>query len=182
MVLSARREWSLVCPKGDLGLVFPNGSGKVELYSNLIERGFDPIQVAAGIVDEAGAARSMACTLYVMPVPLCGLRTCLSPRISVKMGQSSSPRRGMDMKPSRFTEEQIIGILREQEAGAKTPRQPAPCTASPAAAAHRDRRHNTEGGLDRVDPGADERRAADGRAARRLCPSRRHCQPSRRSR
>ena len=26
----------------------------------------------------------------------------------------------MDVKPSRFTEEQIIGMLREQEAGAKT--------------------------------------------------------------
>jgi putative transposase len=26
----------------------------------------------------------------------------------------------MDMKPSRLTEEQVIGILREQEAGAKT--------------------------------------------------------------
>src|SRR6478752_8326671 len=45
-----------------------------------------------------------------------------------------------------------------------TRRQPAPCIASPAAAAHRDRRHNTEGGLDRVDPGADEQGAAGGRA------------------
>src|SRR4249919_839659 len=43
-------------------------------------------------------------------------------------------------------------------------RQPAPCTAGPAAAAHRDRQHNTEGGPDRVDPGADECGAADGRA------------------
>lgn len=41
-------------------------------------------------------------------------------------------------------------------------RQPAPCTASPAAAAYRDRQHNTEGGPNRVDPGADERGAADG--------------------
>jgi integrase len=26
IVLNALREWKLVCPKGDLGLVFPNGS------------------------------------------------------------------------------------------------------------------------------------------------------------
>src|SRR6478609_5567579 len=45
-----------------------------------------------------------------------------------------------------------------------TRRQPAPCTASPAAAAHRDRQHNTEGDPDRDDPHADERGAADGRA------------------
>ena len=32
----------------------------------------------------------------------------------------SGPRRGPDMKRSKFTEEQIIAILREQEAGAKT--------------------------------------------------------------
>ena len=43
-------------------------------------------------------------------------------------------------------------------------RQPAPCIASPAAAADRDCRHNTEGGLDRADPGADEQAASDGRA------------------
>jgi hypothetical protein len=41
----------------------------------------------------------------------------LSPANS-SMGGSIT-RRGMDMKARRFTEEQIIGILREQEAGAK---------------------------------------------------------------
>ena len=43
-------------------------------------------------------------------------------------------------------------------------RQPTPCTASPAAATYRDRRHKTESGLDRVDADADKRGAADGRA------------------
>src|SRR6478609_3727330 len=43
-----------------------------------------------------------------------------------------------------------------------TRRQPAPCTASPAAAANRDR--HTEGGLDRANPGPDEQGAANGRA------------------
>jgi integrase len=49
LVLNALREWKLQCPKGDLGLVFPNGSGKVEALSNVMQRGFDPIQVAAGV-------------------------------------------------------------------------------------------------------------------------------------
>jgi hypothetical protein len=34
---------------------------------------------------------------------------------------AASDRWGMDMKPSRFTEEQIIGILREQEDGRRAP-------------------------------------------------------------
>jgi integrase len=50
MVLNALREWKLSCPKGDLDLVFPNGVGKVESHSNLIERGLDPILVAAGLI------------------------------------------------------------------------------------------------------------------------------------
>jgi integrase len=40
----------LACPKGDLDLVFPNGLGKVESYANLIEHGFGPIQIAAGVI------------------------------------------------------------------------------------------------------------------------------------
>ena len=60
LVLNALREWKLLCPKGDLGLVFPNGIGKVESYANLIDRGFGPIQIEGGVtvqreaVDAAG--------------------------------------------------------------------------------------------------------------------------------
>ena len=49
IVLNALREWKLTCPKGALGLVFPNGLGKVESHSNLLDRDFGPIQVAAGV-------------------------------------------------------------------------------------------------------------------------------------
>lgn len=51
MVLNSLREWRLVCPKGDLGLVFPNGIGKVESHSNLIDRGLEPILKAAGLME-----------------------------------------------------------------------------------------------------------------------------------
>jgi len=50
MVVNALREWRLLCPKGDLALVFPTGSGNVESHSNIVQRGFDPIQVSAGVV------------------------------------------------------------------------------------------------------------------------------------
>jgi integrase len=62
VVLNALREWKLVCPKRDTGkkdangepikvldLAFPNGLGKVESHSNLLERGLQPILKAAGI-------------------------------------------------------------------------------------------------------------------------------------
>ncbi|MDN4982313.1 site-specific integrase [Bradyrhizobium sp. WYCCWR 13022] len=73
IVINALREWKLACPKRDTGkkgaggdpirvldLVFPNGVGKVESHSNLLERGLQPILVAKEItephpiLDEAG--------------------------------------------------------------------------------------------------------------------------------
>ena len=57
MVLNALREWMLLCPKGDLGLFFPNGIGKVESHANIIEHGFGPIQMAAGVVSGKGGAK-----------------------------------------------------------------------------------------------------------------------------
>ena len=57
MVVNALREWKLVCPKGDLGLVFPNGAGKIENHANIANRGFYALQIRAGIVDVAGGAK-----------------------------------------------------------------------------------------------------------------------------
>ncbi len=57
MVVNVLREWRLACPRigqtddqpGRLWLVFPNGRGKPESHSNIINRGFDPIQVKVGV-------------------------------------------------------------------------------------------------------------------------------------
>jgi integrase len=57
MVLNALREWKLQCPKGPLDLVFPSGAGNVEALSNIMQRGFEPLQVAAGVVNADGTAK-----------------------------------------------------------------------------------------------------------------------------
>lgn len=49
LVVQALREWKLACPKGDLGLVFPNQTGGVETYDRIMWQGFEPIQSAARI-------------------------------------------------------------------------------------------------------------------------------------
>ncbi len=49
MVVSALREWKLACPKGRLGLAFPNGAGRVENHGNIVNRGLVPVQIAAGV-------------------------------------------------------------------------------------------------------------------------------------
>lgn len=80
VVLHALREWKLVCPKGPLGLVFPTGRGNVESLSNIVQRGFGPTQLAAGvtttrperdkggnpILDAAGAPKMVTVAKYGM--------------------------------------------------------------------------------------------------------------------
>jgi integrase len=53
-VVNTLREWKLVCPKGELDLVFPNTLGKVQPLSNIAQRVWHPLQKAAGLVDAAG--------------------------------------------------------------------------------------------------------------------------------
>jgi integrase len=57
MVVNALKEWQLACPKGALGLVFPNGLGKVESLANIINRGLIPVQIKASVVTDEGRAR-----------------------------------------------------------------------------------------------------------------------------
>ncbi|TGS70403.1 site-specific integrase [Mesorhizobium sp. M3A.F.Ca.ET.201.01.1.1] len=71
LVANTLREWRLACPRPRTGekdadgawlveemrpeqLVFPNGQGKVESLSNIMQRGFLPSQVTAGVVIDTG--------------------------------------------------------------------------------------------------------------------------------
>lgn len=66
IVANALKEWRLACPKGELGLVFPNAKGGVEAHAHMVHAGLEPVQVRAGLtvdsgkVDENGAAIMVA--------------------------------------------------------------------------------------------------------------------------
>jgi integrase len=57
LVINTLREHRLICPKGELGLVFPNGRGRIENMSNIVRRGLHPTMIAAGVVDRDGRAK-----------------------------------------------------------------------------------------------------------------------------
>lgn len=50
-VVAELRAWKLRCPKGQLGLAFPNRQGGVIHHSNLLRRQFWPLQIKAGVCD-----------------------------------------------------------------------------------------------------------------------------------
>lgn len=49
-VANTLRKWKLKCPKGDLGLAFPNGAGNIESHANIVNRGLHPAMIRAGVV------------------------------------------------------------------------------------------------------------------------------------
>lgn len=57
MLVKTLREWKLACPKGELGLAFPNGAGRIETHSNITRRGLHPVQIAAGVTTAGDKAK-----------------------------------------------------------------------------------------------------------------------------
>ena len=57
MVRNVLREWRLRCPRGEQGLAFPTGAGRVEGHSNICRRGFFPTQEASQLFSEKGGAK-----------------------------------------------------------------------------------------------------------------------------
>jgi integrase len=69
MVVNTLKEWRLACPKGELGLVFPNARGGVESL-HAMSGGLGAAQKVAGL-GAAGGRRAMACTPSAMPRRRC---------------------------------------------------------------------------------------------------------------
>ncbi|MGB8069009.1 MAG: site-specific integrase [Pseudolabrys sp.] len=57
LVVNTLKEWRLACPKGELGLVFPNTLGKLWDHADIVSRYVWPTMVAAGVVDDKGEAK-----------------------------------------------------------------------------------------------------------------------------
>ena len=57
ILVNTLREWRFACPKSELGLVFPTGTGAIEYHANIVSRGLAPAQVQAGIVTKDGKAK-----------------------------------------------------------------------------------------------------------------------------
>jgi len=55
-VTNTLREWKLICPKGDLGLVFPNTAGRIWDYAD-VTRCLAPTVIKAGVVNAKGEAK-----------------------------------------------------------------------------------------------------------------------------
>lgn len=53
-LVTALQAWKDDCPKGELDLVFPTGTGAIEYHANIVKRWFHPPQIAAGVSVHSG--------------------------------------------------------------------------------------------------------------------------------
>ncbi|WP_309487078.1 tyrosine-type recombinase/integrase [Sinorhizobium meliloti] len=53
-LVAALKEWQKECPSGELGLVFPSGTGNIEFHANITKRWYHPPQIAAGVSVNTG--------------------------------------------------------------------------------------------------------------------------------
>ena len=92
LLLNTLRQWRLACPKGELGLVFPNGAGRVENHMNLLHRVFWPIQIAAGVTVMRDSEPDAKYSLHALRHACAALWIAQGfgpKRIQVMMGHSS---------------------------------------------------------------------------------------------
>ena len=54
MLVTALREWMLRVPRSEQGLMFPSSEGGVRLHSNMLNREYWPLQIAAGLWEPTG--------------------------------------------------------------------------------------------------------------------------------
>ncbi|KQR77600.1 site-specific integrase [Rhizobium sp. Leaf341] len=53
-LVAALKQWKSECPDGELGLVFPTGTGGIEYHANIVKRWYHPPQMKAGITIKTG--------------------------------------------------------------------------------------------------------------------------------
>ena len=98
LLVSVLREHRLACPKGALGLVFPNSKGGIEHRAIVAERGFHPAQAAAGVVNGDGKAKYPGLHSLAISVRAGASTAASTADLSCR---SRSCRRGSDMPPSK---------------------------------------------------------------------------------
>ena len=56
-VINTLRAWRLACPRSELDLVFPTGSGRISHHKSIIRSALIPAQLSAGVVSPNGQAK-----------------------------------------------------------------------------------------------------------------------------
>ena len=65
MVMNALSRWRLICPRGDLDLVFPNRFGGVQSHSNTRNRNFNPLCQKVGVEMRWHDMRHFAVSIWI---------------------------------------------------------------------------------------------------------------------